>query len=340
MKVAFRDIKGFANNPPSNLRAILVYGPDYGLMKERVETIGKNIVPDINDPFNVSDIDLEALENISTIIEEANTISMMGGHRFVRVRSGSDKLTATLKEYLKDPNEEATIVIEAREMPPKSSLRKLCETAKNAAALPCYVEESRDLAGLISQKLGEQGFTIDNDAKMWLAENLSGDHGRAKSEIEKLAIYKGKEDGAKITLMDAMQSSGMAGSQTIDDLVYAIADRNVKEALKCMDSLIQDGIMPIVILRSLQNHFRKLLQVRSIIDAGANPVEALSSLTPPLFFKLKDRFSAQARNWNATLIHQAIAELSDIEAKAKSSGYPPETLIGQFIAQLQMKQSA
>ena len=341
MKVAYRDIKTFAQNPPPTLAVILVYGPDYGLMKDRVETIAKKTVDDIHDPFNVADIDLDALENVAQIIDEANTISMMGGRRLIRVRSGADKLTATLKEYLKDPNKDALILIEAGPLSPRSTLRKLCETDKKfATALPCYVEEARDLAGLIGQTLKQNGYTIDRDAQMWFAENLTGDHQRAKSEIEKLILYKGKDDGTQITLRDSMLSSGMAGTQSLDDLVYAVADRNIRAGLKSLDTLIQDGIPAIAVLRALQNHFRKLLQVRSMIDTGASPLDALNSLRPPLFFKIKDRFSGQVRNWSTPHIHETLQALSDIEAKSKTTGYNPDTLVGQFIAQLQMKQSA
>ncbi len=255
MKVAFRDIKSFALNPPQDVAVILVYGPDYGLMKERIESIAKKTVPDITDPFNVSDLDLDTLENPSQIIDEANTISMMGGKRLVRVRSGMDKLTATLKDYLKNPNQDALILIEAGALSPRSSLRKLCETNKKAAALPCYVEDARDLAGLIASTLKGNHYTIDRDAQMWLAENLSGDHQRAKSEIEKLILYKGKEDGTQITLRDAMHSSGQAGVRSMDDLVYAVGDRNTKDALKNLDSLLQDGLPAVALLRALQTIF-------------------------------------------------------------------------------------
>ncbi len=334
MKVAYRDIKGFADNPPLNLGAILVYGPDHGLMKDRVKKICEKVVTDINDPFNVSDLDLDMIENVSQVIDEANTVSMMGGNRLIRVRAGADKLTATLKEYLKDPNPDAMIVIEAGELTPRSTLRKLCETDKMAAALPCYVEEAKDLVSLITTKLQEEGLSIEQDARVWLAQNLSGDHQRAKSEIEKLILYKGQDSDKKISVMDAVQSSGLAGSLSMDDLVYSVADRNTRDSLKSLEALTQDGIPAVAVLRGLQNHFRKLLQVRSLIETGASPAEALNSIKPPLFFKVKDRFANQTRNWNVQKIHQLLDELSDIESKTKSSGYNPDTLVGQFIARI------
>lgn len=340
MKVGFRDIQSFVQNPPNTMAVILVYGPDYGLMKERTKIMGEKLVPDINDPFNVSDLDLDTMEDVSKIIDEANTVSMMGGHRLVRVRGGADKLTATLKTYLKDPNPDATILIEAGELTPRSSLRKLCESDKKAAALPCYVQEARDIAGLINTTCREAGYQIDRDASVWLSDNLSGDHQRAKSEIEKLILYKGKDDGQQITLMDAMQSSGMAGAQSMDDLVYAVAGHDTRSALKSLEALTQDGIPAVAVLRGLQNHFRKLLQVRSMMDAGSNPVEAMGSLTPPLFFKVKDRFGAQVRDWNTSRLYRILDELATIEAQTKSSGYNPNTLVGQFITSLSLPQSA
>lgn len=340
MKVGFRDIQSFVQNPPQAMAVILVYGPDYGLMKDRTKTIGGKLVPDLNDPFNVSDIDLDTLEDVSKIIDEANTVSMMGGSRLVRVRGGSDKLTATLKIYLKDPNPDAIILIEAGELTPRSSLRKLCETDKKSAVLPCYVQDARDLAGTINSTCKEFGYTIDRDAVLWLSDNLSGDYQRAKSEIEKLVLYKGKDEGTQITLRDAVQSSGLAGAQSMDDLVYAVGDHDTRAALKSLEALTQDGIPAVAVLRGLQNHFRKLLQVRSMMDAGSNPVEAMGSLAPPLFFKVKDRFGAQVRDWNNDRIHQTLQTLSDIEAQTKSSGYNPDTLVGQFIAQLSLQKSA
>ncbi len=340
MKVPFRDIKTFAHNPPSNIAVILVYGPDYGLMKERIETMAKKIVPDITDPFNVSDLDLEALDHPSQIIDEANTISMMGGKRLVRVRSGADKLTATLKEYLQAPNPDAVILIEAGEMTPRSTLRKLCETHKQAAALPCYVEEAQDLVSFISKTLQEYVYTIERDAQMWLADNLKGDHQRAKSELEKLMLYKGNLEGKHINLRDAMESSGLSGAQSMDDCIYAVADRNVKVALKSFETLLQDGLPSIAILRAIQNHFRRLLQVKNLMESGVSSAEALNTLTPPLFFKVKDKFCAHIREWSICNIYDTIRILSEIEGKSKTTGYDSDVLLGQFIAQLQMKNVA
>ena len=53
MKLSFKQIESFVKSPDPKARAILVYGPDQGLMKERSRIMAKTVNPDLNDPFNV-----------------------------------------------------------------------------------------------------------------------------------------------------------------------------------------------------------------------------------------------------------------------------------------------
>ena len=56
MKLTYRQIEPFVKSPDKAARVVLVYGPDIGLVSERSEIIGKTVVADLNDPFNVADI--------------------------------------------------------------------------------------------------------------------------------------------------------------------------------------------------------------------------------------------------------------------------------------------
>ena len=150
MKIQFRQIEQFVKSPDPAARVILVYGPDHGLVRERCETIGKTIVSDLNDPFNVAVLSAESLaDDPARLADEAAAQSMMGGDRLIRIQNGADKLTVLLKSYLEQPSSSALVVVQAGELGPRSSLRKLCESAKNAAALPCYVEDERDVSRFI-----------------------------------------------------------------------------------------------------------------------------------------------------------------------------------------------
>ncbi len=341
MKVAYRDINGFLKNPPKDIRVILVYGPDYGLMKERSEMLGKTIVDDLHDPFNVSALDADQIaEDGALLSSEANAVSMMGGQRLVLVEKAVDKIEPALKSYLEDANPDTLVIVQSENLPPKSKLRKLCESNPLAAALPCYVEEERDLTSLITTILTETGnYRIDRDALNWLAASLKGDRRRVRNEIEKLTLYKGAES-SQITLNEATKACGDSGQHSLDDLVYACSGRQGDNALKTYNDLLSDGVTGITILRTLQNHFRRLYLVKQLMAEGKPFSIASKSLAPPLFFKVEKLFESHVNRWSETALLSALSKLLEIESLCKKTGYDEHVYVGQFIAGLGLTRAA
>lgn len=337
MKLAFRQIEGFVQKPDKIARVILVYGPDQGLRRERSKIMARTVVEDLNDPFNVAVLSSDIInEDPARLSDEVGAISMMGGERLIRIENANDKLTTHLKEYLENPNDQTLIILEAGELGPRSSLRKLCESAKNAAAIPCYIEDERDIAKLIRSMIGEADQNIDNDATIWLSSNISGDRSRARSEIEKLILYKGQQPG-NITIAEAKEICGSSGAQSIDLLIYAATGNNPESAFKALRSLIQEGTPQITILRALQNHFRRLHITRAKMDKGIDAKSAMKGLSPPVFFKQEAEFQSHARRWSLSAISNILGKLAELEAQTKQTGMPVDTLCAQSILAISMK---
>lgn len=340
MKLSYRDIEPFVKKPNPAARVILVYGPDSGLVGERCQIIGKTVVDDLNDPFNVAALSVDILaEDPARLGDEAGAISMMGGDRLIKINGGSDKLTTLLKSYLEDPSPSALVLVSAGDLGTRSSLRKLCESAKNAAAVPCYVEDERDLSRFIRETMQTANLRIDQDAVIWLAANISGDRGKVRSELEKLITYKGDEN-SPISLADVQAACGAAGAQGFDDLVFSVAGRNSKAALKAYATLMEEGTAFIAILRSMQNHFRRLHQVKSAMQQGADMDMAMKKLSPPVFFKQAPAFRGQINTWSLPALHSVMAKITDLEAQCKQTGMPVEVLCSQAILAIsKMRQS-
>lgn len=331
MKLAWRDIEPFVKQPAPAARAILVYGPDNGLMRERVRTMGKTVVADLSDPFNVTVLNADDIvSDPARLFDEARAMSMMGGARLIRIENGADKIAPALREYLEEASPDNLVIIEAGELGPKSPLRALFEKSKNAAAVPCYIEDERGLATLIRQMLSESGYTAQADAVTWLATNIAGDRGRARSEIEKLILYMGGAGGT-VMLADAQAACGEAGTADYDELVYAVAGARREVALATFHKLLEEGVAPVSILRTLQNHFKKLHYTQAIIAQGASVETAMKSLQPPIFFKLEQPFKAQLQRWPMARLQLVMGRLSELEAQTKRTGTPVETLCAQAI---------
>lgn len=345
MKIQARQIESFVKSPDRKARVILIYGPDDGLVRERAGIIGKTVVSDLNDAFNVSNLTTEEIiDDPARLMDEANAISMMGGDRLIRISHATDKLAPFLKEYLTNPSDSTLIVLEADNMSPRSPLRKLCEAGKTSAALPCYVDDVRSASGLIRETLSNAGYNCPPDVTGWLASNLTGNRQKIRSELEKLILYLGpakdyqgpegapsKERMGSVTIQDALASCGDVGSAELDDLVQAVAGKNPKAVAHTYGKLLQEGVPIIMILRILQNHFRRLHITKCRIESGDALDKAMKSLSPPVFFKQEASFRAQIAKASIPKLENILSKLCDLEAKTKRTGYPVETLCGQTL---------
>ncbi|MBT7582049.1 MAG: DNA polymerase III subunit delta, partial [Kordiimonadaceae bacterium] len=82
MKISYRDIDAQVRKLSPGYQAVLIYGPDEGLVRERATKIAKQVVEDLQDPFLVANIDPDSLKSEPGILaDEAAAISMMGGRR-------------------------------------------------------------------------------------------------------------------------------------------------------------------------------------------------------------------------------------------------------------------
>lgn len=336
MKLQARQIDGFLKTLDKSMRAILVYGPDQGLVKERAKILGLKIVSDLNDPFNAAHLRGDMIEaDASRFFDEVNSQSMMGGTRLIRVTDVENKFAIHLKDWLKsNPSDGALVVIEGGELGPRDALRKCCEEAPNAAALPCYVADERDMANLIRDEIKEHGKAIENDAVSFLSQALKGDRATARMEIEKLCLYVGPQQNM-VTLRDAQASCGEMGDDGLDDLVEATFGRNPLKSLTTLRRLMDEGTDIIVVERTLQNHIRRLHQVKLDVEENGQSIEvAMKKLQPPVFFKQEERFRSQVQKFSGAYLRKLLARLSEIEAETKRTGTPSKTLISDALLKL------
>lgn len=348
MKLTFRQIEPFVQNPDPKARVILVYGPDQGLMKERTTAICKTAVADLNDPFNVVQFTTEKIiADQAAFFDETQSQSLMGGDRLIIIKDGSDSLSPTLKEYLESPSDQTLVVVEAGNLGPKSSLRKLCESAKNAAAVPCYVDDEQNLSHIIRDMVQHAGYGIDRDALLVFSSALVGDRSVARGEIEKLLLYKGLAQGyegfsgepvrqklGNITMDDVTATCGDIRDWSMDKLVYAVGDGDVKAVSTIIESLFRDHVAPIICLRSTQNHFWQLYTTNAKIAAGMSMTDAVGELSPPLFFKVQDAFKRQLNRWPLSALENALDTLNKTEAMTKKTGYSDTALCKSCLIRL------
>ncbi len=326
MKLERQKISAFLKSPDKSFRACLIYGPDRGLVAERAETLARAIVPDTNDAFRVVYLPVEELgAKPSRIRDESAQLSLLGGRRLIWIKEAGDAAGSPLAAFLKDtPPGDSFVLVEAGDLKPRSGLRRAFEGASNAAAIACYLDGPREIEALVREVLGAHRVSADAAAVQYLVASLGGDRLMSRQELEKLALYAG--DGGRIGFDDAAQVVGDSAELSLDDVVLGAAEGDTAGFERALHRALSEGEAPVRILRAAMRHFERLPRAGARLASGGSEEDAISSLRPPLFFKLKDRFKRQLRLWPPRRAAAVLSALTETEIRVKSSGMPAETL--------------
>ncbi len=334
MKLSGRQIGAFLRNPPPpELLAVVLYGPDEGLVRERARLLAGKVVEDIQDPFRVAaltGLDLKA--DPALLADEAAAISLTGGRRLVRLRSAGDDCTKALQAVLDGPAADALIVVEAGELPPRSALRRLAESHDRAAALPCYADDDDAVARLVEHGVRSVGARIEPDALAFAADRLGNDRMATRMEAEKLALYAG--EGGTVTLEDAVACIGDSTALSLDDIAFAVGAGNIAALSAALDRAAAEAAAPVSVLRAVGRHFQRLDTAQTLVAAGTDARNVMTRLRPPVFFKRREAFRSQLRRWPQGRILAALARLNRAEIDCKTTGLPDRAIVERVLIEL------
>jgi DNA polymerase-3 subunit delta len=338
MKIQAGRADGFARKPDAAVRAVLLYGPDSGLVRERAEAMIKAVAGAIDDPFRTREISAGELKDDPALLsDEANAMSLMGGRRAVRLRGALDSHAKLFEELLDDEvKADSLVVVEAGLLSPSSKLRGLFEDHPKAAAIACYLDDESTLADVIRDSLRQAKLEVASDALEFLVGRLGGDRMLTRRELEKLAIYCAPVNGeaGKVTLADAEACVGDSSEQGVDDIAMAVARGDIAELDRTYERVTREGTHAIAILRAVARHFERLHFVAGKMAEGANADGAIKALRPPLFFKAVTPFKMALRQWPATNIGRALELLLKAEMDCKTTGMPSEAITARVLMQL------
>jgi DNA polymerase-3 subunit delta len=333
MKIQPGRADAFVAKPPAECRAVLLYGPDAGLVRERLTAATKAIAGDASDPFRVAELSPSTLkDDPARLADEAASMALTGGQRVVRILNAPDSLAGLIGDFLAKPVGDALVIVTAAELGPKSPLRKLFEEEAKAAAVACYADEGQGLDSLITQHLAKQNIRIHPEALQMLAGRLGSDRMMVRSELDKLTLYIGS--AGTIGPEDILAAMGDGAEATQDELSMAVMSGRQAEAQTALERLLREGTNPVGILRAVGRHIQKLHSASGQLQKGKSPEQAVDGLRPPVFFKHKPLMIQQLRGWPSERLAQAMEMLVQAEIDCKSTGMPAEAICGRTLMQI------
>jgi DNA polymerase-3 subunit delta len=317
--VAFKSsaVASFVASPKADCRAVLVYGPDAGLVAERADALAQAFARRGQGQTEIVRLDDRDLaEDPARLEVELRTVPMFAAQSVVRLAAGPRLDVPALKILLVEDRANV-LIVEAGNLRPDSGLRKAFESDKRAAALPCYSDE-RGLSELIEAELAEAGLSIDRETRDYLLTRLGADQALSRAEVVKLALYA--RGGGAVSHDDIEAIVGDAAETALENFVYATSGGDAKAALSELQRLAAAGTDEGAALSALGRHFIQLHRVAAAVASGRTSEEALRSLRPPPRPRTREEaFLARCRRWGASRLAKALPLIQESVRRSRRS---------------------
>lgn len=328
------DIDRFIDRPDPAVRAVLIYGRDRGVVRERAERLSGKVTPDLSDPFNVALLTDGDLESDPARLEgELAALSMTGGRRLIRLRllgekagvdrTAAEALTAHAEGKL---NPDAVFVIEAGALGRDSALRKAAEKSAEARVIPCYEDEAGDVARMIREALREDNVSLTSEALEIFVARLPRERGVVRQEIERLALYIGPGSGATLGADELEDFMGVEPEASLSDAAMdAFGARSAQVRAGLVRAFAEGESGPMAV-RAASQHLGRLRRVVTLARSGADLKEAAKAAG--VFWKQEREFLRQARAWSLSELDVAQTDLLEADRLCKRAG-SPDALIAE-----------
>ncbi|HEX6376969.1 MAG TPA: DNA polymerase III subunit delta [Allosphingosinicella sp.] len=313
---------------PSAYRFFLLYGPDesgsHSLVKvaaagagaeaERVELTGAELKAD---PARLAD--------------EAASISLFGGARYIVVHPAGDECLAAVEALLEAPAAGNPVLLVAGALRPASKLLKLALAEPSALALASYAPEGQEAERLVFDMARAEGLVVRPDVARRLAEACAGNRAILALELQKLALYLDAAPQRPQPLdHDALDAVGAAAEEgDLSRLVDSVGGGDPAMLQAELLRLAGEGIEGIPLIRAVLRRMSLLARLRAQVERGDSAAAVMASHGKSLFWKEKESVGRQLARWRSDALARSVSRLLETERQIKASGGPGPTAVNE-----------
>ncbi len=194
-------------------------------------------------------------------LEEAEAIEKLG-------EKNREETVEAIDGYLKNPAPFTVLVLEASGLDQRMKLSKLLAEKALVVDVGASEDANQRIAvavGLTTALAKEQGIEFENGAAEDLAEFVSGDLMRLKTEVDKLATYAAERQRVRREDVAALVFSEK--TTTVWELADLLATRQPKRALEFLERLLREGEEPPMMVGAMAWMYRKLIEASELRGA-------------------------------------------------------------------------
>ncbi len=308
-------VDAFLARPQPDVFAVLVYGPDAGLVGERAEALTSRALEGSDDPFGL--VRLEGDEIASDpgrLSDEARTIALFGGRRVIRVRVGARSVAAGIEALLAGPAPESLTILEAGDLKKNAPLRTICEKSPRAAALPCYSDDAAARQRLIDEEMKASGLAITPEARALLADCLPPDRLAAREDVRKLCLYAmGRQKVETEDVAAVVADSGEVGMDEAVDAAFGGRPADLAAAIRALRGA---GSPPSAVVGAALRHGLQMHRLRGEVDAGRS-ARSVVEASYMIHFRRREAVERALQRWTGARLGEAVSRLAEAVAVSR-----------------------
>lgn len=318
MKSARGTLAAALDRPEANVRFYLFYGPDEGQSRHCADRLLKGLQAE---KFAIPS--QAARSDPALLVDEAAAMGLFGGQRALWIEPAGDEIAESVEALLQAGVVESPVIAVAGALRKTSPLVRLAEAHRLALAHISYELSERDAEAVVEEIARGEGLRLGTGVAARIASAAGNERGIVAQELAKIALYAGAtpELPKQIDrdLLDAIGAGGDGDWMRLGDLALG---GNLEALSHELDASVADA-EPISVLRALQRRLLMLAPIRSRVDRGARPHDAVTSAGKALFWKDKDMVTRLAAMWDSRSLARVLERSGDLERRLMRGDSPP-----------------
>lgn len=318
----------------------LLYGTEAFLINETKQLILNQVLKEDEKDFNFSAYDLEEAP-IEAAIEDAETFPFLGEKKVIFLHNPSfltaekskekvDHNLARFESYIQEPAPYTVMVISApyEKLDERKKITK--ELKRNAVTVEAKKLGEQELKGWIKERAKGNGIEFEPVALDHFLALVGTNLFMISSELEKLALYVGKENAIDVSIVEKLVSKTL--EQNIFTLIEKVVQRRLDEAMRIYLDLLKQNEEPIKILALIAGQFRLIYQVKELSRRGYGQQQMAGFLKiHPFRVKLA---ATQANKFTDEELTNLMSLIAEADYQMKTGGMNKSLLVEMLLFRL------
>jgi len=305
---------------------VAILGPDTFLAESALRRVLAGAIGD--DPSAVTVLRGDEA-TWARVLDAAGMRSLFAEKRALVVR-GAEGLKGEgdgVDAYLADPTPGVTLVLMAAKPDKRKTVwKRIVDKATVHSADPL---KGAKLRSFVADELRRRGLKLGGHGLEELLDRVGSDLRRLMSEVEKLEAYA---EGGELRAEDVAKVLGRGLGRPLYVLADALAEKDVAKVLAEVESALDEGERPELILSALHRSLRQMRGTKALLAARVPREEMQRRLLPPnMAFKLPSLVEA-SRRWRDGELEDATLALAQADRDIKTGASADAALCAALVA--------